>query len=471
MNLVRDTVTSHNLCHPGMTVLVAVSGGQDSVALLHVLHALRAEMDFQIAVGHVHHGLRHEEADKDQEFVTELCAQLQVPLHIEHRDASRCAEETGQSLEAAARMVRQEALNTIAQHVGAHRIALGHTANDRAETVLLNILRGSGIEGLAALKPRQGNIIRPLIRATRSMTGAFCRQLGIATRYDSSNRDLRFQRNRLRHEVLPYLAAHFNPSVALTLVRLSELAEEDAALLQALTEEQYAHLVQSRGHCCVSVSVDQMTSLPLAFQRRLLRRMVAQVAGHVMDLTQDVVEAVLSHTRQEPRRKASWTLPDGRTRVTVSDRIEVAGYRAVPVAQERELPLADSTVCLNDNTLVHLRVITLHELPRTIEPHRVFIPIASLAPPLRVGPRRPGDRVRPIGLGGSRKLSDCFVDRKVPRHLRDAVPVFRDATGILWVPGVVADERVRLVQTPCACLEIAVETQCESVPSYSVCHT
>jgi len=225
------------------TVLAALSGGPDSCALAHALCALRKRQRCQVVAAHVHHGLRGQEADADAAHAAAVAASLGVPFAQRSANVRRFADENKLSLETAAREVRYHLLADAARELGADLIATGHTANDQAETVLMNLLRGSGLDGLAGIAPVRDNIIRPLLRLTRDEVLAYCEANSIAYRVDSSNRDLRFTRNRIRHEALPLLR-QIQPNVVQALARLADVVQAENALISQQTERALEDLAQ-----------------------------------------------------------------------------------------------------------------------------------------------------------------------------------------------------------------------------------
>lgn len=256
-----------------MSVVVAISGGADSVALLRAMHALKTGGEGRLSAAHLNHGLRGPEADADQAFVADLCAKLGVPCHMGRADVEKLAAERGDGLEAAAREARYRFLTRAAAEAGARFLVTAHTADDRAETILHRILRGTGIAGLAGIArtrflPEAGlTLIRPLLGIRRAELIAYLDELGQPFRHDPSNRDPRFTRNRIRHDLLPMLAEGFNPGVVEALLRLGTLAGEVQTVVDRLVEELAARSVVAR-----TPGFAEIEAAPLADQPRYLLR-------------------------------------------------------------------------------------------------------------------------------------------------------------------------------------------------------
>ncbi len=284
--LVRETVRRHGLLRPGDGVLVAVSGGPDSMALLSVLADLRGEWGLRLAVGHVHHGLR-KGADTDERFVRDFCGGSGIPFLARRVEVRRSPDRS--SLEEAARERRIEALTAMAARRRLGVVALGHQRDDLAETVLMRIIRGCGLEGLGAIRPlglRGGRRwIRPLIEADRSQILAFLRARRIRFREDPTNRDLRFFRNRVRHELLPLLARGYNPDIRGAIVRLAVCAAGDHDFMAEQVEVLHGRIAHRASTHRVVLPSKALTVLHPALRRRIYRRTVAELGGDPRGVT------------------------------------------------------------------------------------------------------------------------------------------------------------------------------------------
>ena len=232
--VLRETAARYAMFAPGQTVLVGVSGGQDSVALLHALAGLRAVFGLRVVAAHLNHGFRGAEADADADYVAELADSLSVPCHVKRIDVPALRKRRHCSAQEAARTARHDFLQAIAGRENAERIALGHTQDDRIETALLNLLRGTGPEGLQGFPPSAPPIVRPLYDVRRMETGAYCATQNLHPRRDSSNEKTDYRRNHIRLELLPLLASYYNLNVSDTVLRMSELVTADNALLDAM---------------------------------------------------------------------------------------------------------------------------------------------------------------------------------------------------------------------------------------------
>jgi tRNA(Ile)-lysidine synthase len=420
---------------PGDTVLAAVSGGVDSMVLLHLLAAQRARTGVAVAAAHLHHGLRGADADADAALVAATCERLDVPLISERRPVTVPA---GASPQAAYRRVRHAFLAEAARAAGARWIATGHHADDLAETVLMRLLAGAGPGGLAAMArpgpPETGlTIIRPLLGTRKAALVAWARRHGVAWREDASNADPRYDRNRLRAEVMPALAA-VNPNLVGTLCREARVLADEADYLDRAAADALAPLRRAEGDAMV-LDRAGLAALHPAVARHALARLLAE---HLSARpSADHVEAVLDLARGRTGRRAD--LPGGAVAEARYGDLVLAWHAPAPAPPARPMPVRVPGV-----TPVPWAGLALEARYRAPDaaPGWAYFDLGRFSGPLAVRPREPGDRFRPAGLGGhSRTLKRFLADRKVPRGARGATPLLVAPEGILWVVGVRQDER------------------------------
>ena len=440
----------------GETVVVAVSGGPDSTALLHALAALRAEWGVQLIGAHLNHGFRGKEADGDAEYSAALCRDLGVPFRCESFDVPALQRRRHLSAQAAARDVRHAFLRRVAAEVGAAHIALGHTRDDRIETVLLHILRGTGLDGLTGITASDPPLIRPLLEVSRAETAAYCALHALQPRQDSSNLKTDYRRNRMRAELLPHLASYYNQCVGESLLRLSELAAADSELLNDLAREALRTVTIAAGTLDWVLDAAALSHLPLALRRRVLRLAISEVRGDLRDVGMEATERILQAVAAD--RQTSVTLPACETasvEVTVV-MPTVRIRRLAPIAQglpwrytldiPGDLALAQAALVLETRRCPSLT--TACELAAACTDSLVYC-LEEIVLPLTVRSWQAGDRMRPRGLGGTKKLQDLFTDRKIRGEERLRFPVLTDATGrVLAVLGLQADETARRLPAP-----------------------
>ncbi len=436
---VRRTLRKHEMVLPGDLVLVAVSGGPDSVALLTVLAQLSPELDIRLHVFHLDHQLRPESAE-DARFVAELAEGLHLPYTGRTHDVARFAEERRMGLETAARELRYQELQLAAMQAGATEIATGHTLDDQAETFLMRLTRGSGVTGLGSIPPVRGNIIRPLIESTREQVMEWCGDRALSYRIDETNLLPDQVRNTIRLRVLPVLK-ELNPGAAASIADSAEILEGEDEVMQVLTAERFQEIACMRPSGEIGIDLAAFRRLPRALKRRILHSAAGPLGVDPSSITFGAVEEVLEQVGRGGRVEAQLT-----GNVWVWEEyggLIVGGRPKEAPSVERELKMEGSTpipelgVTLTSHTQVPLPSVKPDPMTATLDKDAV-------RGALVVTPPRPGDRFRPFGMDGEKKLQDFFVDEKVPRRRRDSVPVVRDEAGIVWVVGHRIDERFRI---------------------------
>jgi len=389
---VAIAISLHHVFEPGERVVVAVSGGPDSLALLSVLREILPAVPLHLTVAHFDHGWRADSED-DRDFVASMAAAWGYAFHT-----ARAANDTPHT-ESAARTARYAFLRQTAASTNSTAIAMGHTQDDQVETLLLHLLRGSGSRGLGAMRRRDAELARPLLDISRKDIEAYLSRLHLIPRRDPSNEDLRFTRNRLRQQVLPAIDA-FDPAARELLARTADILSEEDRFLEDAIAQVPADLARDRV---------AFAKLPPALQRRVIRRLVPD-AGFLE------VEAL---RRGEPPASAPPTPPRTARLTLRACACDPAAFRA-----------RDQVGHL-DADLVQL--------------------------PLVVATRRPGDRMRPLGLEQAKRLQDILVDAHVPRHLRDTLPVVSDRQEIVWIPGVTVAESKRVTTATRRQLHLEIE--------------
>jgi len=448
-------VRRHGVLNPGERALLAVSGGQDSSALLLIVSRLASEMCLEVAVAHFDHRLRSRgEARDDEQAVRTMAQALGLPFVSGSGDARARVARRHESIEEAARNLRFAFLAREAKRLKAGVIVLGHTRDDRAETVLLHLLRGSGLDGLIGLRPRSTwpfgpayrqagpgpALARPLLAVTRAETGRYCREAGVSPREDPTNLLLEATRNRLRHELMPSLR-RFNPRLDDALCRLGDASAAAVAHLDAAADDAWQALssVQKRA---VVFPRNAFEELSPAVRARLLQRAVRRLAGASAEVEAVHVEALEAALG---KRRGAIALPQALTaRVGQREvRVSRGELRVSQRIEETRLAVPGRTG-VNGWWIVAEIVAPPPGQPRGRGRLEALLDADAAGEPLVVRSRRAGDRMRPLGLGGEKKLQDLLVDAKVPQEERDGVPVVCAPWGIAWVVGQRLDERAAL---------------------------
>lgn len=425
---VTDTIAAHALLRPGDHVLVAVSGGADSVALLAALDGLCETWSLRLTIWHLDHGLRDRESARDREHVERLAATFELPIIVE-----RTRILPGQNLEARAREVRYRMLAAAARGAGCRRIAVGHTLTDQAETVLLRLLRGAGTRGLGGMAPRRGAVVRPLLACSREDVVAFLQARGISWVEDTSNRDERFARNRVRHRLLPTLVAFAGARVPEILARTAALLREDERFLEAVTRRRLGSARRAPG-----LDARQLRGLAPAIRVRALRVWLAAVRGSLRGVGWTHIHRLERHL--DSTESGSLALPGGIVRY---ERGMLRWDTGAPVPTPPFSHDIASPGRVSRPDLGWELDVSGPQSWSGVFPADAWTAVFDrerLLYGLIVREARPGDRMKPLGLRGHQKLHDLFVNAKVGRSRRRAWPVLATGADILWVPGLARSE-------------------------------
>lgn len=476
-----ETVSRHRLIEPGERVVLGVSGGPDSMAMLHALVAADRDLrsGWTLHVAHLNHKIRGADADADAEFVADQASALRLTCTIESEDVPVMSAQAKRSVEETGRARRYLFLERVCLRVGATAAATAHHADDNVETVLHHIIRGTGLRGLAGIalarpvtRGSEIRLVRPMLAFRRAELRAYLDEAGIPYRHDRSNESDAHTRNRLRNHVLPLLADQFNPQVADALLRLAEQARGLAEYLDTTARQLFEALVVSRDERQIVLDVELLAKKTPAIQAELIRLAIGALRGssawhsEVSDR-----EIGFEHLRSVSRLAAhpgsgkQIDLPGG---MTIYRRYRHLIFSLTDDETEGPFEGEEAVTCPGRTILAGWGLVVTTE----IVPFGRAAPVESDASrleerldfdqvrlPLTARSRRPGDRFRPLGATGSKKLSDFFIDAKVPPERRDRAAILCDELGPIWIIGHRIDERVRLRRDTSRVLEIVARPQ------------
>lgn len=442
---VLTTIQKHRMLSKHDRVLVAVSGGPDSVALLHFLKHISSMYDLSLHVFHLNHLIRGNKADEDAKFVEALAQSFGVPVTLMRFDVPGLAKREKLSIEEAARKVRYELMDEVAAEIGAQRVALGHHADDQVETFLMRLIRGSGLEGLKSMLPVRGHFIRPFIDVTKEDILTYIEENQLSYRIDASNEDVSLLRNRIRHELVPLLT-DYNPQLKGSLLKTIEIVREDQAHLDELTNGIF-NVLADTGEGIVRMPIQGLIAQPVAIQRRLARRCIRWVKSNLRGIEFKHVQAILDGLENVPVR-IELELPDNVIVFTEYERLVFGKkQRFEPVQVEpTKLVIPGTSRVATLGVEIDAEYIGPEGLVFEKNGTVAHLDAAKVGDELRVRNRRPGDSFKPFGMLGEKKLQDFFVDQKVPRRERDKVPIITHDSDIVWVAGFRIDERFRITE-------------------------
>jgi len=411
-------IKEYGLIAAGDKVIAAVSGGPDSMALLHILKGMAERLEFTLYAAHLNHGLRRT-AGEEEEFVARCCQKWNIPFHSRQTDVARLAREDKRSLEDAGRAARYAFFHDLAEGLGASRIATAHHANDVAETVLLHLLRGSGIKGLRGIMPVNGMIVRPLLTVSKEELLNYLKDNGIEYCLDESNLDPAYLRNRIRHELLPYLKQEYNPRIVENLNRLAEIARDENEIIEEEIKSIWDKIVIEKTPQTITVDNKVFTPLPLGMKRRVALAILAELSG-----------------------EAGWEMNDVNKIIAISEKsgssLRVTLKKAVKVNKCYDRMIFTTGKSRKISFVYEVPVpgeVTIEETGDRFSfscvPRQLYQPLAGdvfldydkLPKPLFLRSRQEGDVIRLRGLNGRKKIKDLFIDAKIPYHERAGVPL------------------------------------------------
>lgn len=437
---VEQLINKKSLVAPGMRIVVGVSGGADSVALLTVLNDLAPKYSLNLYAAHLNHLLR-EEAGEDAAFVQKFAGSLGIPVVVGYARVARLSRLYKLSIEDAGRRARYQFLRHVAQMVGAKRIAVGHHAGDQVETVIFHFLRGTGPVGISGIPVQNRDIIRPLLGVTREEIEEYLREQGLDWRTDATNLSTEYMRNRIRVELLPYLRRFFNPQVDRAVLQLAEIISEEEEFLGCLARTMLKKLGRKSRGGELQIPLAEFFSLPLAVQRRLLRLLIKKSGAGLKDIGYQHYDNCIFFLK-ESRTGGELHLPHGNRLLKGSDSFTVrtahGPEQPVTLQQEikRELMIPGETIIPELGVTINAE-IKPYQGAFDFQPqnYQVCFDYDKIKLPLCVRTRRKGDRISPFGMKGTKKLKKLFGELKIPPNKRDFVPLVEADGEICWVVG------------------------------------
>jgi len=466
-------IEQHSLLPVSGTVVVAFSGGADSLCLLHLLHTLcgagKRYPALELHVAHLNHQLRGNASEQEAMLVAQLAETWGLPYTIGTSDVPALAQQEHRSLEDAGRTARYRFLREVAQ---GQPIAIAHQQDDQVETLLLHWIRGGGSASMVGLQPHQHDIIRPLLSVTHAETLAYCEQHGLIPIEDASNNDTRFYRNRIRHDLLPLIES-MNADFRATLLRSAEVMRVDAEWIREQVQQAWSAVVLVADTTQVVLALQPLRTLPLSIQRHLLRQVTGSISGGQSPLELRhylLIEQLMQ--RETVQRDIVFDLPHAltvkRTNDTLTfqhqDRVTSRPDIVQGIHDEIVLSVPGSVILqgtpwtavadlLSEEVTQHVRASLRQSdwqevwrlLPATT--HMVYLDAAQIGSSLSIRTRRPGDVLQPLGMTHEKKIQDILIDRHIPRTQRSILPIFFNAQGHpLWLGGVCIDARFRLTE-------------------------
>lgn len=442
----KTFIDEENLINNHDHILIAVSGGIDSVVLLDLLFRLRESHCLKLQLLHLNHGLRGKEADDDEKFVISLARKMNLPVITKKVHVSEYSLSNKVSEEEAARILRFRFFEETINSIGANSLALGHHANDQVETVLDHFLRGSGMNGLSGMKARRGKYIRPLLFATRREIETYASTHSLDFKIDSTNALLKYRRNNIRHKLIPLLEEEFNPGIAGVIMRTSKIMSETEAFLADQAEAAYHHCLIDVKKNKIILEIKPFLTYFTIIQKYVLFHAFDQLCINRQVLSSEKLERLITLIKGSISGKMEVLRPE----------VQVAidhGFLVINKGKTKKIE-----ICVNVGTKFQLPVsdlifssdiIKINDVPEKFSTNKKieFIDFDKIGGLLKIRNFRRGDKFFPLNLSGEKKVSDFFTDLKVPLHLRKEIPFLICDSGIIWILGYRIDDRFKITNS------------------------
>ncbi|MBC8061503.1 MAG: tRNA lysidine(34) synthetase TilS [Clostridiaceae bacterium] len=457
---VLNTIEKNSMFNKGDRVIVAVSGGPDSMSLLHLLNQLSKQLEISLIVAHVNHCLRGLEADKDQEFVHNFCEDFKIECYSKRIDINKIAKANNVSSETAGRDARYGYFIELKDKYKVNKIALAHNANDQAETVLMRIIRGTGLEGLVGIKPvREETYVRPLLNITRPEIEEYCVTNNINARLDKTNLENIYTRNKIRLELIPYLEKNFNQDIVNGLIKLGDIAKKDNDFIEKHVDfsyKKYCH--RKQGKVIIKSEAFKEHESVLS---RLIRRTFQEVNGNLYNFEKVHIYDIISIQKQGTGKVI--TLPSAVNAINE--------YGDIIITKEEnssEIEKYETFLHINEeNRIQHIGMnITLKLLHSekkinfTDKPNIRNFDFDKVTGDIIVRNRKDGDKFSPFGMKGTKKLKDLFIDLKVKKSERSKIPLICFGEDIAWIVGYRVSEKFKITSDTKNILQIKLESEC-----------
>ena len=444
---VRDFIIENKLIEKGDKILVALSGGPDSVCLLNVLYSLKEDFHIKIGAAHVNHMLRGDEALADEEYSKSLCKNLNIEFYVKKIDIDKISKEKNISHEMAGREERYKFFETIKNNYGYNKIAVAHNANDQAETIIMNMMRGTGIEGLCGIRSkREGGIIRPILCLSREEVELYCSSNNLEPRIDKSNLENIYSRNKVRLDIIPYMKGNFNKDIINTLNRMANLIQVDNDFLEKETLNNFkVYCSNTRDALIIS---KEAFNLDRAIISRIIRKAFFEFTGKYSNFEMKHIYDVIELSQNTTNKRIDLTnnvLAEniyGDIYLKLKDNI-IREYKEV-VINKGELDNTD--ICYENYNVRFNIIINKNNIDFSKNVLIKYFDYDKIEERLVIRKRRNGDKMLPLGMKGNKKVKDIFMDLKIPVDERDKIPVLCFDNEIAWLVAHKVSEKFKITK-------------------------
>jgi tRNA(Ile)-lysidine synthase len=459
---VLKTIKKNGIIKRGDSIVVGVSGGPDSVCLLHILSDLKKDLNLKLVAVHINHMLRGSESNRDEDFVKKLCEDLNIEFKSMRIDINKISKEKGISLEEAGREERYKNFGIIADSIGADKIAVAHNKNDQAETVLMNIIRGAGFDGLKGLDYIRGRIIRPLLDIERSEIDAYILEKKIDTVTDSSNFETIYARNKIRLEVIPNIDKLFGSNLVKSIDRMNRLIKDDIDFIDSKAKKSYFNAVLKKENEEVELLLGKMKRMHIALKRRVIRKAICEVRGNVKGIESVHIESVLDMINGG-RVGSRVDLPGIKIRRTYeSIRFYKTQTQPDSFDFEANINMPGSTELGDGKHLIEAKLISDYKVSdyKWLNARALtqFFDYDKVCEGINIRKRKEGDIFKPINSNGTKKLKEYFIDKKIPREMRDNIPLIAKEREIIWIIGYKISDKFKVTENTKRVLKLSYKS-------------
>ncbi|MCF6464563.1 tRNA lysidine(34) synthetase TilS [Clostridium sp. Cult2] len=442
---VLKTIKEYKLIEEKDNIVIGLSGGPDSMALLYILLDIKEEMDFNIFIAHVNHGVRGQEALADERFVEALAKELNLPYYSKTVNMDKYAKEQGLSSEEAGRALRYGFFREILAKIGGGKIAVAHNKNDQAETLLMRFFRGTGIDGLKGMEYKSGDIIRPVLGIERGEIEKYLSDRNIETRLDKTNLMPIYNRNRIRLELIPYIEKHFNPNIVDTLWRISNNISIDSDFLDKYSKETFRKLVKKKENNSIILNGNLFVKEDKSIQQRVIRNCILDINGDLQGFTNRHIIDTLALFLEGGT---------GKSIDLINNIVAKTSYDDFVIEKKKDVEYRDFLYKIDfegftyiDDLQIGLNVKILPNkgIKANVKDKFVkYFDYDKIEGSLFIRNRKDGDRFIPYGMKGNKKIKDYFIDEKIPREERDRIPIITDEKEILWIVGYRSSDKFKI---------------------------
>jgi len=445
-------IKDKNLIDKGDTIIVGLSGGPDSVCLLHVLKSIEESMNIMIVAVHVNHMLRGQDSFEDEEYVKNLCKKLNIKLKIEQIDLQNIAKKKKLSIEEAGRDERYRIFEKTAKDLNANKIAVAHNKNDQAETILMNIIRGAGLSGLKGMDIKRGKIIRPLLHIDRLEIEEYCNKYKLEPRTDKTNLESIYTRNKIRLDLIPYINEQFNIDIISKLTKMSEIIKNENDFIEYYTEKLYNKALVKKSDGQIVLNIKIFNSYHKGAKGRILRKAIKETIGFIKGIESVHIDDIIK-LALDGRVGAMIHLPH-KIRVEKSYQIlKVYQFKTFPQVNlyKIKLNIPGDTLIQEESFILRGNIIddvNLDQYEKNQKTSKVqYFDYDKLRGGINIRKRESGDLIKPINSNGTKKLKKYFIDEKVPIDIREKIPLVAKDKEIVWIIGYVISDKYKVTKS------------------------